>query len=266
MRKLKKISWTMLIITTLLMIGLNGYDLLTADKKAPVIMFPGEELQVSVAVTEEELLQDVQARDNRSGDLTGSVVVEKMSSIAEDSTRVVTYAAIDKAGNVGRKERTIRYTDYVNPRFDLGAPLRFPIGKFPDDIMGSVFAESAIDGEITEKVKFQFVSEQYFNQEGFVDIEIRVTDSAGVTSVLPTQLEWYDPKNETLQVELSQYIVYLEEGAAFEPKDYYIDAGQKSTLEVESDVNTSVPGVYHVNYLVKAGDNIGKSRLVVVVE
>ena len=266
MRKLKKISWTMLIITSLLMIGLNGYDFITADKKAPVIMFPGDELQVSVAVTDEELLQDVQARDNRAGDLTGSVVVEKMSSIAEDATRVVTYAAIDKAGNVGRKERTIRYTDYTNPRFDLGAPLRFPIGKFPDNIMGEVYAQSAIDGDITEKVKFQFLSEQYFNQEGFVDIEIRVTDSAGVSAVLPTQLEWYDAKNEALQVELSQYILYLEEGAEFEPKDYYIDPGQKSKLEVESDVNTSAPGVYHADYIVQSGDNIGKTRLVVVVE
>ena len=113
MKKLKRISLILLAVTTAMMIGLNVYEFLTKDKEPPVITFPEGELSVSIAATEKEMVQDVKAKDNRSGDLSSSVVVEKMSSIDENGARVVTYAAIDKAGNVGRAERLVQYSDYT---------------------------------------------------------------------------------------------------------------------------------------------------------
>ena len=266
MKKLKRISWILLAVTSVLMIVVNGYSFITKDKEPPVITFPDQELVVSVSVSEEELLKDVKAQDDKSGDLSSSVVVERMSSIDEEMSRVITYAAIDEAGNVGRKERTIRYTDYTKPRFKISEPLRFPLGKMLDNIIANVQAESSVDGDISEKLKFQFTGEEHFDREGVIDIEIRVSDSAGVSSVLPTKLELYDPKTETLKVKLNQYIVYLTKNSDFDPSAYYVASGQKEQVQIESDVNTSVPGTYHVNYLVQSGNSLGKSRLIVVVE
>ena len=266
MKRLKRISWLLLVVTTVMMIGFNGYEFLTKDKEPPVITFPDKELSVSIAATEKDLVKDVKAKDNRSGDLSSSVVVEKMNSIDENATRVVTYAAIDKAGNVGRKERLISYTDYTKPRFELAAPLRFPLEKIPDNLMAGVTVSSSIDGDISEKVKFQFLGDYNYQNVGVVDIEIRVVDSAGVNTVLPTKLELYDPKEETIPVTLTQYIVYLEAGSEFNPNDYLEEVDPKASLQVESDVDTSVAGVYHVEYLVESGNNQGKSRLIVVVE
>ena len=266
MKRIKKISFILLGVTTVLMIGFNGYGIITSDKEPPVITCPDTELSVSVSVTEEELLKDVKAEDNKVGDVTSSVVVEKMSSIDEESTRIITYAAIDEAGNVGRKERTVKYTDYRKPRFNLTEPLRFPLGKIPDNMMTNMHAESVVDGDISEKVKFQFTGDQYLNQEGMVDIEIRVADSAGVSSVLTTQVEIYDAKTENIKVKLSDYLIYLPIGASFNANDYYAGADQEGSLKVESNVNTSTPGTYHVNYTVQGRNSVGRSSLIVVVE
>lgn len=266
MKRLKRISRILLVVTAVMMIGLNAYEFIMKDKEPPVISFPDGELSVSIAATDKELVQDVKAKDNRSGDISSSVVVEKMSSIDENASRVVTYAAIDKAGNVGRQERLIAYTDYTKPRFDLAEPLRFPLEKIPDNVMEGVTVSSSIDGDISEKVKFQFLGDYNYQNAGVMDIEIRVVDSAGVNTVLPTKLEWYDPKEETIPVTLTQYIVYLEAGAEFNPNDYLSEVDPKAKVQVESDVDTSTAGVYHVEYLVESGNNQGKSRLIVVVE
>lgn len=266
MKRIKKISFILLIITTVFMIGFNGYEFITSDKEPPIITCTDKEMVVSVSVSENELLQDVKAKDDKSGDVTSSVVVEKMSSIDEDGTRIITYAAIDAAGNVGRKERIIRYTDYTKPKFKLTKPLRFPLGKIPNNIIENVQASSSIDGDITGNVKFQFTKDQVLNQEGMVELEIRVTDSSGISSALTIQAEVYDDKAEKIQLELNDYLIYLPVGAEFNPNEYYVGATEEGNLEIISNVNTAVAGTYSVDYTVRGRNNYGKTRLIVVVE
>ena len=41
------------------------------------------------------------AEDERDGDVTDSLVVQEISGFNEDGTRTVTFAAVDRSGNVG---------------------------------------------------------------------------------------------------------------------------------------------------------------------
>ena len=50
-----------------------------------------------------------------------------------------------------------------------------------------------------------------------------------------------------LELELSEYIVYLNSGASFDP-DSYIVSPAAYAVDVEHDVNTSVAGTYYVCY------------------
>ena len=266
MRDLKKVSLWFLAFTTIVMILFNGYEFIVKDKEPPVITCPDQEIKTSVSVTEEELLKGVTVKDNKSKNASDSVVIEKMSTLDENNSRIITYAAIDNAGNVGRKDRTLVYTDYTAPVFEISEPLRFPIGKIPENLMANVTATSSIDGDISEKIKFQFLNNQYMNEVGDMDVEIRVTDSAGVSSVLPVQIELYDEKEENIIVELQQYIVYLTVDSEFDPKSYFKESSIEGNLTVDSNVNTSVAGTYKADYIVNDNDNTGKTRLIVVVE
>lgn len=55
--------------------------------------------------------EGVKTEDNNDGNLTSSVVVESKTPLSADDQRIITYAVIDKKGNVGRAERKVSYTD-----------------------------------------------------------------------------------------------------------------------------------------------------------
>lgn len=90
-----------------------------------------------------ELLADVKAEDNLSGDVSGTLVVEQISEITEENERTITYAAIDEKGNVGRAERTLKYIDYQGPWFKLKDSLRYKAGDTLN-VLDRVEAESLL--------------------------------------------------------------------------------------------------------------------------
>lgn len=91
----------------------------------PVIFYPEGVLEISVQDGEEALLQGVTAKDDKDGDVTGSILVEKLSGFDGENRREVTYAAFDSDGNVAKATREIVYTDYTPIRFQLNHSLRY---------------------------------------------------------------------------------------------------------------------------------------------
>lgn len=63
------------------------------DKKPPVVSCDSSELKVPVNAKEKDLLKGVTAKDNRSGDVSNTLVVENMSEFTDNGKRTVTYAA-----------------------------------------------------------------------------------------------------------------------------------------------------------------------------
>ena len=264
--EMKKNSKLMLIVLVPLIIflGYIGYDKVLSDNTAPIITVDDEVLTVSVYDDEDVFLKGVRAEDNKDGDLTSSVVIESKTPLSADGHRVITYAVIDKKGNVGRAERKVSYTDYESVTFELCAPLRFPI-NVDYNLLKDIEAYSNIDGDLTSKIKCSTGFAFDYTQEGVHELEFSVTDSVGVTNYLPTIAEFYDPEKEIYSIELSDYLLYLEVGDDFNPFDYYLGSDSGLSPNVESDVNTDEPGVYNVRYTVGTEDACGSSFLVVVV-
>lgn len=281
MRKSKKKGWILLVVLVLCCAAFAGYVYMVRqveDHEAPEISFQSEELQISVNDAEEALLEGVTAWDERDGDVTAGIIVEGISNISADQLATVTYAAFDRAGNVTKAQRTLRYVDYESPRFTLSQPLVFGSGRYVD-IMGCIGAEDAIDGALDEKIKATLVGgEGSINDVGIHEVEFRVTNSMGETVYLTVPVEIYQTGAYNATLELSENLVYLKKNSAFVEESYLLrmtagsreivlDASEEDvSVQIQSDVNTRVPGTYSVEYTVKSGTYSGHTRLVVVVE
>lgn len=239
------------------------YAKIISDSTPPVVVCDKDEIVVSVEASDKELMKGVTALDKRSGDVTDSLVIESISTFADDE-RIIVYAAIDEQGNVGRAHRTLKYTDYEAPTFNLNGALRFGMGA-QVKLLDKITAESTLDGDLSGNVKYTSSSYIDTSSEGEYEVEYRVMDSAGTVSYLPVEVEIYNPLEEQISVELTDYLIYLEKGSYFDPGQYYAGASADGVLSINSEVDTDEEGVYVVEYTVSGDYSIGKSRLVVVV-
>lgn len=240
------------------------YAKATSDTIAPVVTCETEEMTVSVFTKEAELLAGVTAQDDRSGDVSDTLVIEKISAFTGENTRIVTYAAIDEKGNVGRCQRTLYYEDYQKPTFSLTEAMRFPTGQSVD-ILGRIKAYSELDGDLTDNIKYSLDSTIDLKTPNIYNVEFRVTDSADVVEYLSLDIEVYDASAERIEVVLSEYLVYVPANAEFDPMAYYVGSDIEGELVIESAVDTTKEGVYNVDYIVNGNNSKGKSRLIVIV-
>ena len=171
---------------------------------------------------------------------------------------------------------TVRYTDYTSPRYSLSAPLIFRAGSTPD-VFSVLGAEDVFDGDLSDRIKGTLVSgESSLLDAGEYTVEFRVTNSLGDTAYLTAPVLLTEPENGAAQLTLSRYLVYLKTNERFTPERYLqtLEAGGQSirmdagsdTVEIESNVNTAVPGTYYVDYTAEFGRYTGRTRLLVVVE
>ena len=252
------------------------YFVVTADRRAPEIVIPEGQLELSIGDPEETLLEGVTARDNRKGDVTGTMVVETVKSLKSDGSAKAVLAAFDKSGNVAKAERSIRYTDYAAPVFDLKQPLLFK-EDVSYSLLNCVTASDVIDGDITDHIKVTILeAEHAVTQAGDYKVRFRVTNSLGDTAYLDAPVQVYPADSYNAKVELTQYIVYIKAGERFSPENYFRNlicgvrkyaAGDEGlTIDIDNDVKSNTPGVYAVTYVASYGDYNGCSRLLVVVE
>ena len=270
---------------------------LTDDKKAPEIHIDQQVLEVSVGADEAALLQGVTAKDNADGDVTASLLVEKISSMTKEHTATITYAAFDRSGNVAKASRTVKYTDYQSPKFTQNRSLTLPANSMLN-ILNFMGAEDAIDGDISGRVKGTLLSNASgLNNPGVYEVEFRVTNSMNDTAYLTLPVEVYSSGTYSATVELTEYLVYMKAGTSFNPASYldrFVVGGKEYSLQenvrvyfnnyvdpkVNADsnirivnvdlignVDTKTPGVYSVAYNVNYnGMYTGYARLNVVVE
>lgn len=265
MKRLKIFSIILLLVSVSAFAAFQGYTRMIRDKKPPVISCDSSELTVSVGAKEEDLLKGVTAKDNRSGDVSDTLVVESMSEFTDEAKRTITYAAVDKSMNVGRAERTIVYEDYTPPTFHMTGSLCFAAGE-KVDVSSKISADSVLDGDLTSNIKYTLENTVNTQVAGEYPIEFRVMDSAGNTVYLKTQISISDKSYAGINVKLKDYLIYLPVGALFDPNEYYDGADRDGTLAVQSNVNTAEAGSYYVDYIMNAGSVSGKSRLVVIVQ
>ncbi len=277
----KKGKWLLFLLVLICCGGFAVYQFLwnqTYDREPPKITMDQDELTLSVSDPESALLQGVTATDARDGDVTDSVVVESVRGVVANQEFTVTYAAFDSAGNVTKAQRTVRYSDYVSPRFSLTGSLLFHASSSLD-VFSVVKAEDVVDGDLTDRIKATMTSGgQQISAAGDYTVEFRVTNSLGDTSYFEAPIRVIAAESNTATVTLSEYLVYASKGDKIEPKEYLdrLNAGKETislghsnsdvSIDVDSNVDTDTPGTYWVDYTITYGDYVGQSRLIVVVE
>ena len=83
------------------------------DRQAPDIKVKKADLTYQEGQGYGELLKGVSAEDNRDGDLTDEVFVDRVVQI-KDGKAIVYYGVMDKAKNVGTAKRTVNYVEDGN--------------------------------------------------------------------------------------------------------------------------------------------------------
>ena len=253
------------------------------DTRPPVISVEEGILNVSVENFKETLMTGITAMDDRDGDVTASLLVESIYGITEDHVTTVTYAAFDRAGNVSKVQRKVRYIDYREPRFELAGSLCFPYNS-GFDLLDYVGANDVLEGDIRRRVRATLVSDtRSINEIGSHTVRLQVTNSLGDTVEMDFPVEVYDPEWYTASVKLDDYLIYLNKGARFDPKDYlqaFSVRGEETDIstgipenvlrDIDSNVNTDVPGIYRVKYTLTENVNLttfaGQAVLVVIVQ
>lgn len=88
------------------LIVLSIFLYMNLDRTAPEISFPDEENRpvYREGMSEEELLEGISAVDDVDGDVTDSILIEKISAMADGSV-IVTYVALDSSNNVAKESR-----------------------------------------------------------------------------------------------------------------------------------------------------------------
>lgn len=269
-----------LLLAAVAAAGYTAVFILADDRRPPVISMTADAMEVSVTATDEELLAGVTAMDDRDGDVTGSILIQGLSNLTDD-TVTVTYAAFDSAGNVSKALRILRYTDYQPPRFELLAPLVFNAGTSMD-VLGRVEVTDLFDGNISNQVKAELVSNtSSLAYPGVHEVQFRVTNSLGDTAYLNLPVDVLPSGEYNAEVALVDDMIYISQGSTFTPRNYLkgmklpmnveiLDDVANMTVHVESDVNTNTPGVYSARYTVSyvrgVTTYVGYTRLIVVVE
>lgn len=271
-------------------VGYRQYDAIKSDVDAPEISINDTQtLQISVQTPKAELLQGVTAVDRHDGDVSDKLVVESMYLMDADGLIEVGYAVADKSGNVAKATRMVQYTDYESPKFSLSAPLIYEV--YEDfDIMRSVFAQDVVDGDIQHRIRATVLGEESIMSQGVHEVHFQVSNSLRDISEIILPVEVIETGTYAADLTLTDYLVYLPQGAVFRPEEYldeFIYRAESTSLrnglphnfsvEVTGAVQTQTPGVYHIEYLVTRVvqhatnpelDRMysGYSKLIVVVE
>lgn len=201
--------------------ALRYYDEMYSDKTNPVIQLDKDVIEVSVKDPEEALLEGVSAWDKEAGDLTDEIVIENMGPFLSDGSRKITYVVCDKANNIGRATRTLIYSDYEPPQFFCGTKLRFPAGK-ELNLLDYLTASDVLDGNLTNRIRQMHGNLPSEPEAGEYEMGYQVANSAGDVSVIDLTVEIYDTEESVYipDIDLKQYICYIEKGKHFDPYQY----------------------------------------------
>ena len=219
----------------------------TVDRTPPEIVDNLGPISVSVADPEDALLQGLTASDNRDGDLTDKIIVERISSFAEHGVVSVDYVVFDQAGNLNRYTRTVTYEDYASPRLHLKSPLLYQVGE-DIAIMDKLKLVDCQGNDITHRLKIQTsnVNDSQVGQYEFT--ASAVTDMGDEVFVrLPVNIMSYDANAPI--IELSEYLAYTKVGEPFSPTDYITGVKDMNGFTIHisevfifSQVNLDQPG------------------------
>ena len=94
-------------IADAVLIAVCAFFYLQMDRTAPVITLPDTEQTYTTGTNTDHLLEGVTAYDSHDGDVTDSLLIEKVTE-TEKGEVIVTYAAVDSSNNVAELSRILK--------------------------------------------------------------------------------------------------------------------------------------------------------------
>lgn len=88
---------------------------ISEDKTAPEIHFQDNGITYTEGEGYDQLLEGVTATDNRDGDVTQSLVVERVYPNEDRTTATIVYVARDKSNNIGKANKVVNFRNNGNP-------------------------------------------------------------------------------------------------------------------------------------------------------
>ena len=281
MKTFRKIWLIAVLIVSAIFGAYKIYIMKTEDYSRPVFTCEEDTLHIGVEDGEDVLLNGITASDEKDGDVTDSILVEKLTDIYDDNKRLVTYIAFDADNHISSMEREIVYTDYSSPRFKLTGSLRFRAGE-TIDLDAIVKAEDCLDGDISRQIKIKKETTINNRTPGLYPVEFQVTNSAGDTVRLPVEIEVYQPDTTQMELNLTDYLIYYEGGkinyssylksVTDGSSEYYFegteddhDTAEQTPLSrqwvtIDSKVDTKTPGVYPVYFYYRYDEDEGTCK------
>lgn len=147
--KQEKIGVIIITVLNIILIAVCVFFYLRLDRTAPKLEFQSSDAVYREVMNREELMAGITAYDDRDGDITERIVIEKIIENREDNTAVIFYAASDKSGNVAKASRVFPavYTDCN------------------DENISDQFMEAGIDAELSESSLSENSVEEQENEE-----------------------------------------------------------------------------------------------------
>lgn len=251
MKNLERVTVIVFVAVLAVFIGVKAYTRMAVDTTPPQISCDTDTIDISVADPESVLLQGVTAKDDRDGDLTGSIMVKGVTNLLSGNTARVSYVVFDSSNNMATCQRTIRYTDYEKPRFALSQPLIYPEGG-PVMVLDKLSAADSAGEDISGNISIVSQNIDIYTA-GRYFLTAQVSNSQGDIESVTLPVIISSAKKQL--VELKEYLVYIDQGAGFNSGSYVSSvkdssgaAYDTSHLSVEGQVDTSVPGTYYVSY------------------
>ena len=263
---MKKLNIFCISIFILSVIAAVAYTFLfrdDIDRIGPQIYMESDSVEAKINAPEEELLKGVTAKDTKDGDVTDSLVIENISKFWEPGKCTINYAAFDSDGNVAKASRTLTYTDYRSPEFEILEPIIID-SSYSGDYTEFVKVTDSIDGDISNLVKISQESniEMYEDKESF--LKYVVTNRFGDTIELPIKLNVDKTgMKKFLGLECEKYIVYTDidtpvdvmsyvERAIVKGVEYSLDesldgVAVRDRIKLMGDVDYKTPGTYQVD-------------------
>lgn len=247
--------------------NLRYYSNLNTD--LPVISCDSELLEVSVTEGRQAFLQGMTAQDDTDGDLTDEIIISSVSHFLEPGLVSVKYVVFDQHHNTASLTRKVCFTDYESPRFSLTSPAVYTSGS-SFDLLSRIQVEDCIDGDISDRIRVITNTVNSYTA-GVYPVTLEVTNSCGDVAQMTLWVTVLDREN-TASIALKEYIVYLEQGASFDPYELITSvtdrAGRylsKDQVEIKGSIDSNTPGSYRLTYSYTDDRVSGQTAITVVV-
>ncbi len=244
----------------------------STDNTIPKIKCDVPVIEISVNEGNSALLKHITAVDEKDGDISSKIIVEKSSAFVDFGRVITTFAVCDNDDNVAKINVPVVYTDYQNPKFTFTDDLVFKTGSGAS-VENAIHVTDSFDGDITDRLVV-IANGAEIEKSGRYPITLKVTNSKSYTYSMNVDIIMSDYFETGYKVELKDYFIYKKVGETVDYESMIksvanpLKGAEETEIEIDSSaVNSMKQGVYNVYYYQKSGSRTrSMTRLIVCYE